>query len=172
MIQVPVHLSKIESLPTADEMVDMAKTASQSMFEREGFVQTVSIFYRDAPNSSAALVCAADFPNKATWVGFLRELAEEFRPQAVVTSTEVWMVDKPLSEDNENTIPSLDPDRVEYLMVTVENKSGMSAWRARIEREVPGDEKSKGTLGKWEVMTVNTRGVGTFSDYFWAAPKA
>lgn len=180
MLQVPVHLANLTGMPSADEMVDMAKTAARTLFEEEGFVQTVTILYCDAhrPVSGgpgqrvAALVCAADFPNKKTWQSFLLELADKMGPVAVVSSTEVWIIEGPLGSEMDDVLPSESPNRVEYVMVTIENKTGMTAWRARIDREVPGDEKSKGTLQDWEVMTVQTRGVGTFADYFWSAPKA
>lgn len=172
MLKVPVHLANLTGIPSADEMVDMAKTAAQTLFEEEGFVQTVTILYCKDPRQVAALVCAADFPNKQTWQEFLRELADRMNPMAVVSSTEVWMVEGPQDSMKDDVMPSQDPNRVEYVMVTIENKTGMSAWRARIDREIPGDEKSKGTLREWEVMTIQTRGVGTFADHFWSAPQA
>jgi hypothetical protein len=172
VVQVPVHLCDLTGMPNADEMVDLAKSASEEMFKREGFSQTVSIMYCDGPKRVAALVCAADFPTKRHWLEFLVEMAERLTPTAVVTSSEVWMLDQPYGKADESVRPSESPDRVEYLAVTIENKAGMSAWRARIDRKIPGDEKSEGTVQAWELMTLNARGVGTLAEYFCPAPKA
>ena len=171
VVQVPVHLCNLTGMPNADEMADLAKSASEEMFKREGFSQTVSIMYCDEPRRVAALVCAADFPTKRHWLEFLIEMADQFTPTAVVTASEVWMVDSPYGTEL-SVPPSESPDRAEYLTVTIESKAGMSAWRALIERSIPGDEKSEGTIKDWQLMTLNSKGVGTFANYFCPAPKA
>jgi len=162
-------------MPKTDmsKLLDEAKAFAADLFGRTGAVPLTFILFG---RGRKAVVHAPDLPSDAVKdrvAAAVREFARRAKPVAIATACESWMVMEPLADtttprqalDAPPLVPSEHPRRIEAVFVSVESSTGgVEAAFARILREQPGDEKSKGTLGPWEPMP--TWLTGRFGGWF------
>lgn len=129
------------SRQTIENILDSMEPTAREWFETEGRVPVFFIVYSAR---GAMFVANADLSPDA-YASAVRHIAEQHDAYAVATIAEVRM----MTAESRDTLPRSFKGAlgaVEAVVVMVEHRDGQVIARALIEREVPGDESSKGTL--------------------------
>lgn len=145
---------------------ESSKGFMTTCFEENGNVHLGVVLYSNynpdtgelMPDNMAAIYIPC-LIEKQAWAQKCREEAVSKKAVMAALISETWVAALPIGTLPDGPI-SQRPDRVEKLMLVIETigESSPVVWSNTIQREIPGDEASPGSLLGWEMT--ETMGVG------------
>lgn len=149
-----------------EEIRDTNVRFIRGYFEAEGGIDTMIVVYgMRSPSTGAEGPCVLpmmmpfnDEHEKDVFADAIREICRRADAYACAFMSEAWSVQLENGEDLEQP-PSSDPRRREIVQLLIEYKRDpITSLIADIKRAVPGDETSKGTLGKFDEQQIECGG--------------
>ena len=155
-------------MPTIEEAFteirDAAVADARELFERDGKILPIMFMFQwneDREKFSQAMLPlnTMDKLPKDVIAAILKDLTVKLEADAIIMVIEGWALQGPAA-DKQIAAPTIQikdhPDHYEVVNVIAEARWGAWQYMAKITRQTPGDESSKGTLeaGEWHEQSL------------------